>query len=86
VGLSANVWLLTCLVILFFHLLSDDFSTTLHTRLGLSQPLILGVSHYICNQPLDPMGIHLLCCMHGGERMASHDVVQDVFGAIAKDA
>jgi hypothetical protein len=86
VGLSVNVWLLTCLVILFFHLPSNDFSTTLHTRLGLSQPLILGVSHCICNQPLDPMGIHLLCCTHGGERMVSHDVVQNVFVAIAKDA
>jgi hypothetical protein len=31
------------------------------------------------------MGIHFLHCVHGGERMASHDVVQDVFAAIARD-
>jgi hypothetical protein len=54
-------------------------SATLHTRLGLSHPLIFGVSHYICNLPLDPMGIHFLCCTHGGERATLHDVVQDVF-------
>jgi hypothetical protein len=49
---------------LFFHLDLYVFSTTLRTRLGFSHPLILGVSHWICNQPLDPMGIHLLCCVH----------------------
>jgi hypothetical protein len=85
-GLSANVWLLIRLVIPFFHFPLDDLSTTIRSKLGLSHPLILGVSHCICNQPLDPMGIHFLRCMHGGERMASHDVVWDAFVAIAKDA
>ncbi len=32
-------------------------STMLHTRLGLSHPLIIGVSHYICSQPSNIMGI-----------------------------
>jgi hypothetical protein len=53
--------------------------------LGLSHLLVLGVSHDICNQPSDPMGILLFCCTHGGERTASHDVVRNVFVAIAKD-
>jgi len=35
----------------FFDWCQMFFSTTLHTRLGLSHPLILGVSRYICNQP-----------------------------------
>ncbi len=48
----------------FFRLYLYVFSTTLHTRLGFSHPLILGVSHWICNQPLETMGIHLLCCVH----------------------
>jgi hypothetical protein len=59
-----GIWLLACLIILFFHLALNVFSTTLCTRLGFSHPLVLGVSHWICNQPLDPMGIHLLCCVH----------------------
>ncbi len=32
------------------------------------------------------MGIHLLHCVHGEERMALHDVVWDVFMATTKDA
>jgi len=56
VGLIVGTWLLTRPIIFFFRLPSSVFSTTLHTRLGLSHPLILGVSHYICNQPLDFMG------------------------------
>jgi hypothetical protein len=31
-----------------------------------------------------PMGIHLFCYTHGGERATSHDVVQDVFASIVK--
>jgi hypothetical protein len=32
------------------------------------------------------MEIHLLYCIHGGERMILHDVVWDVFMIILKDA
>jgi len=32
------------------------------------------------------MGIHLLRYMHGGERMASHNVVRNAFAAIVNDA
>ncbi len=42
------------------------FSTALHTKLNLSHPLVLGVSHYICNQPLDPMGIHFFATLMVG--------------------
>jgi hypothetical protein len=54
----------------------------MHTRLGLPHSLALGFSHYISGQSLDPMGIHLFHCVHGGERMASHDVVWDVCASI----
>jgi hypothetical protein len=47
----------------------------LHIELNFSHPLILRVSHCICSQPLDPMGIHLLHYTHDGQRIASHDVV-----------
>jgi hypothetical protein len=57
----------------------------LHTRLGLFHPLVLRVSHYICSQLLNPMGIHIFRCTHGGESMALHVVVRDVFMVIAKD-
>jgi hypothetical protein len=32
------------------------------------------------------MGIHLFHCVHGEEKITSHDVMQDIFVAIAKDA
>jgi len=82
VKLNADVCLLAHLIILFFHL-PYFFSTTLHTRLGFSHHLVLGVSHYICNQPLDFMGIYLFCWTHGGERMILHDVMWNAFVVIA---
>jgi hypothetical protein len=48
-------------------------------------PLTFGLTHCLCGQPLDPVGIHLLCCAHGGERIAFHDVVRDAFTSIARD-
>jgi hypothetical protein len=38
-----------------------------------------------CYQLLNPMGIHLLRYAHGGERIASHDDVWNVFVSIVKD-
>jgi len=52
------------------------------TKLGFP---ILSVSHYICREPLDPMGIHLFRYAHGGEKITSHDV-WDVLVAIVKNA
>jgi hypothetical protein len=48
-GLGVGAWLLACLVILFFPLPLDVFFMALCTRLDLSHPLVLGVSHCICN-------------------------------------
>ncbi len=49
-------------------------------------PSMFEVSHCIYSQLLDFMEIHLLYCIHGGERMILHDVVWDVFMIILKDA
>ncbi len=48
--------------------------------------LIISLSHYICGQPLDPTGMHLLRCIHGLKMTASHHVVQDAFVSIARNA
>jgi hypothetical protein len=55
------------------------------TLLDFHHPLALGLSHCICNQPLDLTKIHLFYCAHGGERIASHDFVQDAFASNMKD-
>ncbi len=68
-----------------FHLLSNVFSTTLHIKLSPSHPLVFGVSHYICIQPLDPMRIHIFHRMHGGEKIAFCDVMRNAFIAIVRD-
>jgi hypothetical protein len=74
------------IIVIFFHLILNVFFIALCIRLVFSHLLVLGVSHYICSQLLDPMGIHLLHYVHGGERMASHVVVRNAFITIVKDA
>jgi hypothetical protein len=85
VGPSVNAWLFVHLVILSFHLALDVFYFVSCIRLGLPHPLTLKLIHYICGQPLNLVGTHLLCCSHGGEWIASHNVVQNVFTSIVKD-
>jgi len=41
-------------------------------------------THCIGSQPLDLIGIHLLCCSHGGEWISSHDVIRDAFTSIVQ--
>jgi len=40
----------------------------------------------VCTHPIDPMGIHLLCCAHGKECTGTHDVIYGTFAAIVRDA
>ncbi len=51
----------------------------------MPHPLALRLSHYICGQPLDSMGIHLFRCAHGEEKTTSHDAVRDAFASIVTD-
>ncbi len=39
----------------------------------------------MCTHPFDPMGIHLLRCTHGNERMGTHDVIHNIFATIMQD-
>jgi hypothetical protein len=81
-----GLWLLAHPIIPFYRLFLNVFFIVVHTRFGFSHPLILGVSHYICSQPFNPMGIHFLRCTHGGEMTTLHDVMQDGFIIVARDA
>ncbi len=85
VGMGVRAWLLTYLVIHFLCLPSNVLFIALCIRLGFFHLLVLRLSHCICSQPLDPIRIHLLCYTHGDKRMASHDVVQNVFTTITRD-
>jgi hypothetical protein len=57
----------------------------MHTKLGVSHPLAFGLLHCIYGQPLDLVGIYLLCYVHGGAKTIFHDVVQDAFASIMRD-
>ncbi len=39
----------------------------------------------MCTHPINPMGIHFLCCVHGNECIGTHDVVRNTFIAIVRD-
>jgi hypothetical protein len=72
-GPGARAWLSTFLVIPCFRLSSNIFASVLQTKLSLPHPLTLGLTHCICDHPLDPKGIHFFCCAHGGERTVLHE-------------
>ncbi len=75
VGPRANDDFLFTWSFFLFILALDVFCSMLYTSLGLPHPLTLGLIHYICGQPLNLVGTHFLCCSHGGEWIASHNVV-----------
>jgi len=55
--------------LLAFQLSSPIFYTPLHTWLKLTHPSITNIPQCVYTHPIDLMGIHLLCCVHGNECM-----------------
>ncbi len=60
------------------------------TKLSLSHLTTCGLSRCICDQLINLIQIHLLCCAHGEEHIedehtATHDVIQDSSTSIARD-
>jgi hypothetical protein len=74
-GLRVGAWLFAHLVVPPFHLASNIFSFALRTKLGLPHHVVIGVSHCICDQPLNHVGTHFFRCSQGGERTPYHNVV-----------
>jgi hypothetical protein len=74
-GPRVGVWFITWSVFPTFWLSSPFLSTTLRTWLGLPHPSIASIFQCVCTHPIDPMGIHLLCCVHGNERIGIHDAI-----------
>jgi hypothetical protein len=40
----------------------------------------------MCAHPIDPMGIHLLHCVHGNKHIWTHDVIRKAFVTITQNA
>jgi hypothetical protein len=79
-GLGVNVWLTTWPIFSTFQLSSPLFNTTFCMCLGL--PSIIGIPRCVCTHPINPMGIHFLCCVHGNKHIKTHDAICDTFVAI----
>jgi hypothetical protein len=82
----AGIWFTCQLVFLTFQLFSLVFYTVFHTQLGLPHSSIASIPWCVCTHPIDSLGIHLLHCAHGNERIETYDAIRDTFAAIARDA
>jgi hypothetical protein len=82
---SSNVWFFPHPIIPSCRMTFNIFYSTLRTKLGLSHLIAHGLSQCICDQAINTIGIHLLPYAHGGEHMATHDVIQYSFASIAND-
>jgi len=76
---GVSTWVTTQLVFLAFWLSSPIFCTIFHTWLGPPHSLITSILRCVCTHPIDPMGIHFLCCVHGNECTRTHDAIHDTF-------
>jgi len=84
-GLRVSAWFIIQPIFSTFQLSSPIFSTTLWMWLGLTHPSITSLPQCVCTHPIDPMGIHFLCCAHGNECMGTHDAIHNTFVIIVWD-
>jgi hypothetical protein len=82
---KASVWFTTRQVFLTFQLPSLVFSIALRTWLGLPHPLIICILQCVCTHPINLMGIHFLCCVHGNEHIGTHDAIRNTFATITQN-
>jgi hypothetical protein len=82
-GPRVGIWRIVRPIFPTFWLFSLFFSFAFRTWLVQPHPSIRGVSWCVCTHPINLMGIHLLRCADGNERIRTHDVIYDTFVAIA---
>jgi len=61
------------------------FSIMFWTWFRLPHLSIIGIFWCVCTDPINPMGIHLLCCAQNNECTITHDVICDIFPTITQD-
>jgi hypothetical protein len=54
-------------------------------QLELSHPSIASIPWCVYTHPIDPMGIHILCCAHGNEHTGTHNEIRNTFVAIVQN-
>jgi len=80
-GPGVSAWLIVRPIFTTFQLSPPIFYTTFCMCFGL--PSITGIPRCVCTHPIDPMGIHFLCCAHGNKKIGTHDVICNTFVTIA---
>ncbi len=80
----ASAWLIVKPYSLVW-LTSLVFSTTLWIQLELPHPSIVSILRCVCTHPINPMGFHLLHCVHCNKCTWTHDVVRNTFVTIMWD-
>jgi hypothetical protein len=85
-GPRVSAWLTSQLIFLTFWLFSLIFYTTFCIQFTLPHPSIASIPRCVCTHPINPIGIHFLCFAHGNECIGTHDIIRDIFVAIARDA
>jgi hypothetical protein len=66
--------------------LSIIFPNFLHNTLyatWTTPSLNASIFRYVCTHPVNLMGIHFLCYVHGNEHIGTHDAIHDTFVTIA---
>jgi hypothetical protein len=64
-----------CWAIYLFILHHYTFTLILHFDLGLIQPLTSSLFMCKWGHKLDAFGTHLVCCVFGGQRIATQDAI-----------
>jgi hypothetical protein len=77
-GKGARLWLIAKPYICSLHIAHSTFTSTSHFHLGLTQPSTSSFLTCECGHGLDASSMHLTHCSFGGQRIPTHDVIQNI--------
>jgi len=82
-GKRVRLWLVVRSFICSFRIAHSIFTLTLRFCFSLIQPSTYNIFTCECGHGLDTSGMHLTCCLFGGQWIATHDAIQDIMYAFA---
>jgi hypothetical protein len=83
-GKGTRLWLVARPSIHSFHIAHFTFTSVLCFRLGLVQPLAFNFLTCECGHGLDTSSMHLNRCPFGGQRIITHDAIQNIMCAFVR--
>jgi hypothetical protein len=81
-----GLWLIIRPSICFFCIAHFTFTLALRFYLGLIQPSTSNLLTCDYGHGLDVSSMHLICCPFGGQQITTHDTIQGVMYALAKES